>query len=103
MSFDHAAAEAQISANVTELGDSWQIGSGVPFAGVIASTPRADGLGGTAFDLEITVNRALLGSTLPAEGVTVTNTRTGEAFRLSDHRRGDTAAQIVLVVTAALR
>lgn len=103
MSFDYAAAEAQISANVTDLGDTWQIGSGLAFAGVFASTPRPDGLGGTAFDLEITVNRAQLGSTLPGEGVTVTNTRTGEAFRLDDHRRGDTAAQIVLVVAAALR
>jgi hypothetical protein len=101
MPFDHAAAEAQISANIEEIGDAWQIGA-LGFSGPMATKERPDGMGGIAFDLELTVNRSRLGTTLPAEGATVTNTRAGATYRLIDHRPGDTAAQIILVITSAL-
>lgn len=104
MPFDHAAATAQIAANIAEIGEGWAVdGLADPVAGIYEEVERPDGFGGIAYDLRVTVVRASLGATLPAENATVTRALTGEAYRLAGYRAGRTAGTIVLVLSAALR
>lgn len=103
MPFDHASAAAQIAANVAEIGESWRIGAiADPVPGLMAQKERADPLGGSAYDLELSITRSLLPATLPGEGTAVANVRTDEQYRLECYRPG-ALGQILLVVTAALR
>lgn len=100
--FDHAAAAAQIALGIAYIGDRWTLGALTGIAGVFERKERPDGLGGTAFDLEITFVRETLGTALPAEGTLLANSRTGELYRLVGFRAGPPGT-IVAVVTSALR
>lgn len=102
MSFDHADAAAQIASGIAYIGERWAIGALTGIAGVFDRKERPDPLGGIAFDLEITFVRTDLSTALPRQGSTVTNTRTGEKYRLEGFRAGPPGT-IVAVVTAAVR
>jgi hypothetical protein len=100
--FDHAAAAAQIALGIAYIGEQWALGALTGISGVFERKERPDGLGGTAFDLEISFVRSTLGEILPPEGTAVTNSRTGESYRLVTFRAGSPGT-IVAVVTSALR
>lgn len=100
--FDHADAAEQIAYGIAYSGEKWSLGSLAGISGVFERKERPDGLGGTAFDLEITIVRSTLGSVLPPENTIVTNTRTAESYRLAGYRAGPPGT-IIAVVTAALK
>lgn len=99
MPFDHAAAQAQIAANIADLGQPFVLLAGErPFRATVGTDTQADGLGGTMVVTHLTTARDRF-LRIPERGALIATPDRATTYRVAEVRPGP-PGHVVITVTA---